>query len=91
MSIPLALRGSKQMTDVILYTKPGCHLCDDARVVLDRVRVDLPFGLLEVDINSDEELFSAYFDRIPVLRIDGEDIFELFVAESDLRNHLKSL
>ena len=44
------------MSVVVLFGRPGCCLCDDARVVLERVRADQPFELLERDIERDENL-----------------------------------
>jgi glutaredoxin len=73
---------------VTLYRRPGCHLCDDARVVLDRVRADLPFELVERDISLDDALHRRYLERIPVVAVDGEDAFDLFVDEPELRRML---
>ena len=67
--------------DVVLYGRPGCCLCDDARDVLLRVRAAHPFSLDERDIESDHELLRAYLERIPVVTIDGVEAFELFVDE----------
>ena len=69
---------------VTLYGKPGCHLCDDARAVVERVRADHPFELTEVDVTLDPELHRAYGERIPVLELDGEELFEFFVEEAEL-------
>ena len=69
---------------LVLYGRPGCHLCDDARAVL--VRVGAPFS--EVDITSDDALHAAYLERIPVVTLDGEERFELFVDEAALRELL---
>ena len=74
--------------DVVLYSRDGCCLCDDARVILQRVRVSHPFALSEVDIESDERLLRAYLERIPVVTIDGQEAFELFVDESELTRRL---
>ena len=78
------------MPDVVLYTREGCCLCDDARVVLERVRTDEPsaFVLQERDIDADDALLRAYLERIPVVTIDGEEAFELFVNEAELRQRL---
>ncbi len=67
-----------------LYGKPGCHLCDDARVVVERVRAEHPFELREVDISLDPQLNREYGERIPVLALDGEDLFDFFVEEAVL-------
>ena len=73
---------------VVLYGRAGCCLCDDARVVLDRVRAEIPFELQERDIESDGRLLAAYLERIPVVEIDGIEAFELFVDEPALRSRL---
>jgi len=72
------------MTSVVLYAREGCCLCDDARVILERVRRERPFAFEERDIDSDETLLRAYLERIPVVTIDGVEAFELFVDESEL-------
>jgi glutaredoxin len=74
---------------VTLYSRPGCHLCDDARAALQRVRAGHPFRLDEIDIESDNALFKRYLERIPVVAFDGEELFELFVDERALANRLK--
>jgi hypothetical protein len=76
------------MTSVVLYGRPGCCLCDDAREVLERVRVRHPFGLEERDIERDDALLVAYLERIPVVTIDGEEAFELLVDEAELIQRL---
>lgn len=73
---------------VVLYGRPGCHLCDDARELLVRVRAELPFALEERDIEEDDALHRAYLERIPVVAIDGEEVFEFFVDEDELRRRL---
>jgi glutaredoxin len=72
------------MRTVVLYGRPGCCLCDDALAVLERVREAHPFGLEERDIEADDALLRAYLERIPVVTIDGEEAFELFVDEAEL-------
>jgi glutaredoxin len=72
------------MPRVTLYGKPGCHLCDDAREVVERVRADHPFELREVDVSLDPELYREYGERIPVLELDGEEVFEFHVEEAVL-------
>lgn len=56
---------------VVLYTKPGCHLCDDAREVVARVCADLGTTYDEVDINTSAELLSRFGEEIPVTFVDG--------------------
>jgi glutaredoxin len=76
------------MRNLVLYGRAGCCLCDEAREVLERVRARHPFGLQERDIDEDDGLLRAYLERIPVLTIDGEEAFELFVDEAELTRRL---
>jgi glutaredoxin len=78
------------MTLVTVYSRPDCHLCGEALAVLERMRAELGFELAERDITGDEALERAYFERIPVIALDGEVLFEYFVEESVLRERLES-
>jgi glutaredoxin len=69
---------------VTLYGRPGCHLCDDARAALERIRADTPFELVEVDITTDDDLHARYLERIPVIALDGRELFDFFVDEPRL-------
>jgi hypothetical protein len=69
---------------VTLYGKPGCHLCDDAREVVERVRAAHPFELRQVDVSLDPGLHREYGERIPVLELDGEELFEFHIDEAEL-------
>ena len=69
---------------LVLYGRPGCHLCDEARAVLERI--GHPFE--EVDIESDDELLARYLERIPVIALDGDELYDFFVDEADLRERL---
>ena len=60
------------MATVVLYARPGCHLCDDARVVIEAARAELAFVFEEVDIESDDALVRDYGLRIPVVAVDGD-------------------
>lgn len=61
------------MTDarVLLYAKPGCHLCEDARAVIERVCAATGTSYDEVDITGDPELVRVYGEQIPVIFVDG--------------------
>jgi glutaredoxin len=74
---------------VVFYGRPGCHLCEQAHEVLERVRGRVPFSLHEVDIDGDQELFKRYLELIPVIEIDGAKAFELFVDEAQLERRLR--
>ena len=64
-------RGPRLSARVTLYSKPGCHLCEDARVVIERVCADLGTSYDEVDITTSPELVEAYGEQIPVTLVDG--------------------
>ena len=72
------------MHRLVLYGRPGCHLCDDARDVL--LDIGEPFS--EIDITTDDRLHAAYLERIPVVALDGEELFDFFVDEGALRERL---
>ena len=76
------------MTTLTLYGKPGCHLCDDARAAVERVTARRHVPLEQVDISRDPVLYKRYGERIPVLEMDGETVFEFFVDEVDLERRL---
>ena len=78
------------MSVVTLYTKPGCHLCEDALAILLRVQARLQFELIERDITADDALHRAYFERIPVVTLDGQHLFDYFVDEQALIERLES-
>jgi len=75
---------------VELYGKADCCLCDEAREVLERMRDELAFELIERDITTDERLHRAYFERIPVVLLDGHELFEYHVDEQVLRARLSA-
>jgi glutaredoxin len=76
------------MSTVALYGREGCCLCDQAREILVRVRARHPFEFDERDIDTDDSLLRAYLERIPVVTIDGVEVFELFVDEAELERRL---
>jgi glutaredoxin len=78
------------MATVTVYSKPDCHLCVEAIAMLERLRGELGFQLEERDITSDAALLRAYFERIPVVELDGEELFDFFVDEAILRERLES-
>lgn len=56
---------------VVLYGKPGCHLCEDARAVVEAVCADVGVDWTEIDITTDPELIRKYGEEIPVTTVDG--------------------
>ena len=73
-----------QMHRVVLYSRPGCHLCDVARETILSQRERLGFEFTEVDIEADDELELGYGIRIPVVEVDGEEAFEVTVDGEQL-------
>ena len=76
---------------VVLYARPDCHLCDEARVGLERLRSNgLDFELEEMDIEADDQLHARFLERIPVVELDGVIVSELFLDTGELRTRLRS-
>ena len=59
------------MTTVTVYSRQGCHLCDDAENVLESLREELNFEIEVINIDIDPELIKLYSDQVPVIHIDG--------------------
>lgn len=57
---------------VVVYSKPGCHLCEDAEAIVDDVCVDLDVTWESVNIVDDAELMATYGEQIPVTFVDGK-------------------
>lgn len=68
-----------------LYSKPGCHLCDDARAVIERVCAEAGTWYDEVDITADPALMRSYGEQIPVTFVDGNQHDFWRVDENRLR------
>ena len=73
------------MNRVTLYSKAECHLCEEAREVLERVRRDLPFALDQVLLQEGGEKFDEYTSLVPVVEVNGERQFVYRVNEKRLR------
>jgi glutaredoxin len=76
--------------EITVYSRPDCHLCADAMAALRALQGELHFSLSERDIDQDEALQRAYFERIPVVALDGEELFDYFIDETVLRERLES-
>jgi glutaredoxin len=76
------------MRHVTLYGKAGCCLCDEAKATVREVRRDTPFELEEIDVSLDPGLHREYGERIPVIAVDGEELFEYHVYPDELRTAL---
>jgi len=73
---------------IVLYTKAGCHLCDEARAHLEDLAADHAFELDEIDIRTDSALFERYRYRIPVITLDGVEQLEGEIRAADVRGLL---
>jgi hypothetical protein len=91
-----AARGGGALPDLILYSRPGCHLCDDARTLLQallaqRRTTDLPTpALVERDITTNPDWERAFFATIPVVEL-GDRRVELATSAVKLKGLLASL
>ncbi len=75
---------------VTVYSKSDCHLCEQALRALRGLQRELVFDLRVCDITREPELHDAYFERIPVIALDGEEMSDYFVDEQILRERLES-
>lgn len=75
---------------VTLYSRPGCHLCDEARAVIDRVCSELGESFEEISIETDPALQERYGEEIPVTLVDGRQHDFWRVDEARLRGALSS-
>jgi glutaredoxin len=75
---------------VVLYSKPGCHLCEDMRAIVDDVLEGSGVAVREVDITQDAALFARFQYDIPVLEIDGEEVARHRIAEPALVKALRA-
>ena len=79
------------MTEVVLYGKAGCHLCEEARAEIESVRARRPFELREVDVSLDPVLHARYGERIPVVVVAGTEAFEFHVEAAELERLLDTV
>ncbi|HET7177516.1 MAG TPA: glutaredoxin family protein [Solirubrobacterales bacterium] len=80
------------MTEVVVYGRPGCHLCEEALAAIVALHAEgYRFELREVDIESDELLLRRLLERIPVVEVDGEVVSELLLDAASLRARLDTV
>jgi hypothetical protein len=80
------------MTEILVYSRPGCHLCEEAiGAIVALHREGYRFELREVDIESDELLLRRHLERIPVVEVDGVVVSELLLDEAGLRTRLDTV
>ncbi len=78
------------MTKVTIYSRPGCHLCDDMKDLVRKVARTIPLTLEDIDIYGDDELEERYGLEIPVLLVNGERIAAVRIKEDALIRVLTS-
>ena len=76
--------------EVVVYGAPDCHLCDDAKAILQPAAERLGFALATVDISGDPELEARHRERIPVVEIDGEEAFVYHVSPGLLERRIRA-
>lgn len=76
---------------MVLYTKPGCHLCEEMKEVMSQSGCAELYSLEEVDIESDAELFARYQYEIPILFINGVEAFRHRLRPDEFKEYLTSL
>jgi glutaredoxin len=71
------------LPQVVLYTRSGCHLCDDVKASLTRLAGRARFHLQEIDIDTDPELVRRFNDEVPVVFIQGRKAFKYHLNEEE--------
>jgi glutaredoxin len=80
------------LTSVVVYSRPGCHLCEEAVAAIVALHGEgYRFDLHEIDIESHELLLRRHLERIPVVEVDGTVVSELVLDEGALRARLDTV
>jgi glutaredoxin len=80
------------MATVVVYSRPGCHLCEEALAQIVALHEEgFRFELQEVDIESHDLLLRRYLERIPVVEVDGDEISELILDRDALKAKLDTV
>jgi c-di-GMP-related signal transduction protein len=80
------------MADVVVYSRPGCHLCEEAiEQIISLHEEGYRFNLHEVDIESNDLLLRRYLERIPVVEVDGVEVSELVLDRTGLTTRLDTV
>jgi glutaredoxin len=80
--------GGSPVIAVTIYSRPGCHLCDEMKAVVNRVAQSIPLQLEEIDISASRDLEERYGLEIPVLLVEGRKAAKYRVREEELRRIL---
>jgi glutaredoxin len=80
------------LTEVVVYSRPGCHLCEEAVAAITAIHAEgYEFELREIDIESEELLLRRMLERIPVVKVEGEVVSELRLDSDALRARLDTV
>lgn len=79
------------MIEVIVYSKPGCHLCDEVKTQLARLSASYPFEFRESNILDDAASFEKFKEEIPVIFINGKKAFKYRLDEREFIRRLQSI
>lgn len=80
-----------ETVSIEMYSRPQCHLCDEAKEVIERVRRQWPFTFRVINIEEDPKLEQAYGLEVPVILINGNKAFKYRVDEADLIRKVRRL
>lgn len=78
------------LSHLTLYSRPGCHLCDEMKAVIDRVALRVPTNLEVINIDEDPALTERYGLEIPVLVVDGRKVAKYRIDEAALERTLRA-
>jgi glutaredoxin len=81
----------KERNTVTLYTRPGCHLCDEAKASMQTAGCDDDFELVEINVDSDPRLRQLHGEDIPVVFINGTKAFKHRVDPREFKRKLRRL
>lgn len=73
------------MLELELLQRAGCHLCDEADELLFQISIDVPIGVIKVDVDQNQALLERYGDRVPVVRFPSGNALEAPLTEARLR------
>jgi len=74
-----------------IYSRPDCHLCEEAKEAIERVRLRFPFVVRIINIETDPTLEKTYGEQVPVVFINGKKAFKYFVDEAELESRVRKL
>jgi glutaredoxin len=83
--------GSHENPEVVVYTKPGCHLCDVVKDMLETLQASRGFHLREVNILEDPEANRKFKEEIPVVFVNGKKAFKYYLDEKQFLKRLESI